>query len=225
MRFIINILTENKKKDIKNFLNKVICIPDIMEDYDYSSYCAQYRIYQYAILEFSNDLSNEEKKSFYKTLEILSKYNKNIEVNILTSNNFSENFQLKIIKNYSNLNIQFIDSLEVLKTNVLNKLGYYNNEGILEYKDLKYNQKNQEIFFKDELIKIQGKKSLYVLLFLLRNKKEIVNNETILNAVWEEPENVNLNNVELAILNIRKALKIDKDELIHTYHRHGYLLN
>ncbi len=98
----------------------------------------------------------------------------------------------------------------------------FGGTNIIEIEDLVINPDEEKIYFKDEDIDLKGK-PFEVLTHLARHRDQIVSKEQLLDAIWEEPELVTPNVIEVAINQIRqkmdKPLKIDT---IETVRRRGY---
>jgi len=98
----------------------------------------------------------------------------------------------------------------------------FGGTNIIEIVDLTINPDEEKIFFKGDEIELKGK-PFEVLTHLARHRDQIVSKEQLLDAIWEEPELVTPNVIEVAINQIRqkmdKPLKIDT---IETVRRRGY---
>lgn len=98
----------------------------------------------------------------------------------------------------------------------------FGGTNVIEIEDLVINPDEERIHFKDKEIELKGK-PFEVLTHLARHRDQIVSKEQLLDAIWEEPELVTPNVIEVAINQIRqkidKPLKIDT---IETVRRRGY---
>ncbi len=93
---------------------------------------------------------------------------------------------------------------------------------IIEIDDLIINPEEEKIIYKSEEIELKGK-PFEVLTHLAMNRDQIVSKEQLLDAIWEEPELVTPNVIEVAINQIRQ--KMDKPlgiTTIETVRRRGY---
>jgi two-component system OmpR family response regulator len=93
---------------------------------------------------------------------------------------------------------------------------------IIEIDDLIINPEEEKIIYMGEEIELKGK-PFEVLTHLAMNKDQIVSKEQLLDAIWEEPELVTPNVIEVAINQIRQ--KMDKPlgiTTIETVRRRGY---
>ncbi len=93
---------------------------------------------------------------------------------------------------------------------------------IIEIEDLIINPEEEKIIYQGEEIELKGK-PFEVLTHLAMHKDQIVSKEQLLDAIWEEPELVTPNVIEVAINQIRQ--KMDKPleiTTIETVRRRGY---
>ena len=96
------------------------------------------------------------------------------------------------------------------------------SSNIIEIEDLLINPEEEKIIFQGEEIELKGK-PFEVLTHLAMHKDQIVSKEQLLDAIWEEPELVTPNVIEVAINQIRQ--KMDKPlgiTTIETVRRRGY---
>ena len=81
---------------------------------------------------------------------------------------------------------------------------------------------NKKIEYDDKIVSLNGK-TFDILAYLALRKQRVFSKDEIINALWEEPEYVSDNTVEVAINQIRKRLKsILGFQVIHTVRRRGY---
>ena len=93
---------------------------------------------------------------------------------------------------------------------------------IIEIEDLIINPEEEKIIYQGNEIELKGK-PFEVLTHLAIHKDQIVSKEQLLDAIWEEPELVTPNVIEVAINQIRQ--KMDKPlniTTIETVRRRGY---
>lgn len=93
---------------------------------------------------------------------------------------------------------------------------------IIEIDELIINPEEEKIIYKENEIELKGK-PFEVLTHLAMHKDQIVSKEQLLDAIWEEPELVTPNVIEVAINQIRQ--KMDKPlniTTIETVRRRGY---
>ena len=81
---------------------------------------------------------------------------------------------------------------------------------------------SKSIEYDDKIVSLNGK-TFDILAYLALRKQRVFSKDEIINALWEEPEYVSDNTVEVAINQIRKRLKsILGFQVIHTVRRRGY---
>jgi len=98
----------------------------------------------------------------------------------------------------------------------------FGGTSIIEIEDLVIDPDEEKITFKGVEIELKGK-PFEVLTHLARHRDQIVSKEQLLDAIWEEPELVTPNVIEVAINQIRQ--KMDKPleiSTIETVRRRGY---
>lgn len=93
---------------------------------------------------------------------------------------------------------------------------------IIEVEDLIINPEEEKIIYQGEEIELKGK-PFEVLTHLAMHKDQIVSKEQLLDAIWEEPELVTPNVIEVAINQIRQKMDKPLDiTTIETVRRRGY---
>jgi two-component system OmpR family response regulator len=98
----------------------------------------------------------------------------------------------------------------------------FGGTNVIEIDDLVINPDEEKIEYAGEEIELKGK-PFEVLTHLARHRDQIVSKEQLLDAIWEEPELVTPNVIEVAINQIRQ--KMDKPlniSTIETIRRRGY---
>jgi two-component system OmpR family response regulator len=98
----------------------------------------------------------------------------------------------------------------------------FGGSNIIEIEDLIINPEEEKIIYQEKEIELKGK-PFEVLTHLARHRDQIVSKEQLLDAIWEEPELVTPNVIEVAINQIRQ--KMDKPlniTTIETVRRRGY---
>jgi len=98
----------------------------------------------------------------------------------------------------------------------------FGGSNVIEIDDLSINPQEEKVVYKGKEIELKGK-PFEVLTHLARHRDEIVSKEQLLDAIWEEPELVTPNVIEVAINQIRQ--KMDKPlgiQTIETVRRRGY---
>ena len=110
---------------------------------------------------------------------------------------------------------------EILVVRIEAKLRF-GDSNIIEIENLIINPEEEKIIYNGEEIELKGK-PFEVLTHLAIHKDQIVSKEQLLDAIWEEPELVTPNVIEVAINQIRQ--KMDKPlniTTIETVRRRGY---
>lgn len=96
------------------------------------------------------------------------------------------------------------------------------SSNLIKLGDLCIVPEEEKIFYKDIEIEVKGK-SFEVLTHLARLKGQIVSKEQLLNAIWDEPELVTPNVIEVAINQIRQKMdNVLNSPTIETVRRRGY---
>ena len=98
----------------------------------------------------------------------------------------------------------------------------FGGSNIIEIEELIINPEEEKITYQGKEIELKGK-PFEVLTHLARHRDQIVSKEQLLDAIWEEPELVTPNVIEVAINQIRQ--KMDKPlgiTTIETVRRRGY---
>ena len=98
----------------------------------------------------------------------------------------------------------------------------FGGTNLIEIEDLVINPDEEKITYKGQEIELKGK-PFEVLTHLARHRDQIVSKEQLLDAIWEEPELVTPNVIEVAINQIRQ--KMDKPlniATIETVRLRGY---
>ncbi|PAF45493.1 homeostatic response regulator transcription factor HsrA [Helicobacter sp. 11S02629-2] len=112
-------------------------------------------------------------------------------------------------------------NIEILLARIETRLKLIKSN-IIEIEDLVIIPDEERIMFKGKEVEVKGK-PFEVLTHLARHKDQIVSKEQLLNAIWEEPELVTPNVIEVAINQIRQKMdKILGIDTIETVRRRGY---
>ena len=98
----------------------------------------------------------------------------------------------------------------------------FGGSSIIEIDNLIINPEEEKIIYKNQEIELKGK-PFEVLTHLARHRDQIVSKEQLLDAIWEEPELVTPNVIEVAINQIRQKMDKPLDiTTIETVRRRGY---
>jgi two-component system OmpR family response regulator len=98
----------------------------------------------------------------------------------------------------------------------------FGGSNVIDISGLEINPEEEKIVYDNKEIELKGK-PFEVLTHLARHRDQIVSKEQLLDAIWEEPELVTPNVIEVAINQIRQ--KMDKPlgiTTIETVRRRGY---
>lgn len=98
----------------------------------------------------------------------------------------------------------------------------FGSTNVIQIGELTIDPDEEKIIYKDQEVELKGK-PFEVLTHLARHSDQIVSKEQLLDAIWEEPELVTPNVIEVAINQIRQ--KMDKPlniSTIETVRRRGY---
>lgn len=98
----------------------------------------------------------------------------------------------------------------------------FGGTNVIDVGDLVIDPDEEKIYYRSEEIELKGK-PFEVLTHLAKHKDQIVSKEQLLDAIWEEPELVTPNVIEVAINQIRQKLDKPLDiSTIETVRRRGY---
>ncbi|EPZ95271.1 response regulator-like transcription factor HsrA [Helicobacter pylori] len=112
-------------------------------------------------------------------------------------------------------------SIKALVARIEARLRFWGSN-VIEIGDLTINPDEEKIIYKGREVEVKGK-PFEVLTHLARHRDQIVSKEQLLDAIWEEPEMVTPNVIEVAINQIRQ--KMDKPlgiSTVETVRRRGY---
>ena len=140
---------------------------------------------------------------------------------IVLSEDDSKNVEIEYLKSGASDFIKVPFDLDIIGARINALLKYPIGE-ILEIGDLTLDLNDEQVIYKDKEINLRGK-PFQILTYLVRNKNKVISKTKLLNAIWEEPEFVTPNVIEIAINTIRN--KIDKQvgtQYIETIRRRGY---
>ena len=188
---------------------------DISQSFDDARYLIDIRNYDLILLDWplsmSNvtDLINEAKKKSSKSSVII------------ISERQDRLSEIEALKGGADDYVRKPLDLELLMVRIEAKLRF-GASNIIEIEELIINPEEEKIIYQGREIELKGK-PFEVLTHLARHKDHIVSKEQLLDAIWEEPELVTPNVIEVAINQIRQ--KMDKPlgiTTIETVRRRGY---
>lgn len=214
MRILIIEDNEEVNQQISEIINQKEYQFDIAQSSADAKYLIEIRNYELVILSWpqtvkSLDLINTIKEEAPKTsIIVISEDNtKDSEIDALKSG--ADDFMSKPL------------DYDILAVRMEAKLRF-GISNIIEIEDLIINPEEEKIIYQDTEIELKGK-PFEVLTHLAMHKDQIVSKEQLLDAIWEEPELVTPNVIEVAINQIRQKMDKPLDiTTIETVRRRGY---
>ena len=191
-----------------------ICIVDVAKDlYDATNF-TDFRHYELIIV-----VDEGEKYTLEKYSNEVKKKKRETKIIVLTKN---EKNQIPLFNlGVDDVMVNFIDSTEVIAVRVLSNMRKLFGTTI-DVGKLVIDIANKKIEYDDKIVSLNGK-TFDILAYLALREDRVFSKDEIINALWEEPEYVSDNTVEVAINQIRKRLKsILGFQVIHTVRRRGY---
>ncbi len=191
-----------------------ICIVDNAKDlYDATNF-TDFRHYELIIVVDEN-----QKYSFEKYSKEIKKKKRETKIIVITS--MPKNQILLFDLGADEVITDYIDSAELIAARVLSNMRNLFGTHI-DIGKLVIDIGNKKIEYDDKIVSLNGK-TFDILAYLALREERVFSKDEIINALWEEPEYVSDNTVEVAINQIRKRLKsILGFQVIHTVRRRGY---
>ncbi len=188
---------------------------DIAQNLGDAKYYLDIRNYDLVLLSWNNDdsvklsLIADMKKEAHKTSVIVLSERTDRESEIEALKSGADDFVRKPL------------DYDILLVRIEAKLRF-GASNIIEIEDLIINPEEEKIIYQGEEIELKGK-PFEVLTHLAMHKDQIVSKEQLLDAIWEEPELVTPNVIEVAINQIRQKMDKPLDiSTIETVRRRGY---
>jgi DNA-binding response OmpR family regulator len=202
-------------KELESELAKYfICIVDSARDlYDATNF-TDFRHYELIII-----VDEGERYTLEKYSNEVKKKKRETKIIVLTDDieNQIPLFSLGV----DDVLINHIDSAELIAVRVLSNMRKLFGTQI-DVGKLVIDIANKKIEYDDKIVSLNGK-TFDILAYLALREERVFSKDEIINALWEEPEYVSDNTVEVAINQIRKRLKsILGFQVIHTVRRRGY---
>jgi two-component system OmpR family response regulator len=188
---------------------------DIAENIEDARYFLDIRNYNLVLV----DWTMTDAKAADVIKEIKEKHTKT-SVIVLSPEPDKEN-EINALKSGADDYIKKPVDLDILHVRIEAKLRF-GASNIIEINELIISPEEEKIIYNGEDIELKGK-PFEVLTHLAMHKDQIVSKEQLLDAIWEEPELVTPNVIEVAINQIRQ--KMDKPleiTTIETVRRRGY---
>ncbi|XPV70147.1 MAG: winged helix-turn-helix transcriptional regulator [Halarcobacter sp.] len=209
----MRLLSYNIDENLTTYMEDIY-ITDIAEDLEDAAYHSEVRYYNLILIKENN---------FFACKDILKGVNSQVTAVIIITDNSSKEFELELLK---------LGALSILKEPVSNefilaKIESTHRENFkkeIPFKD-RYSINTEEKSFNDDQSKVYLKgKSFAILSYLIKNKhRPPISKDELLHAIWEEPEMVSDNVIEVNINNIRNNLKKEFNEnFIETVRHRGY---
>jgi len=215
MRILIIENDVELSKELSNLLQANDYQCDIAENLGDARYYLDIRNYDLVLIAW-NDLDNVKislitdiKKSAHETSVIVLSSHLEKEKEIAALKGGADDFIRKPL------------DYDILLIRIEAKLRF-GASNIIEIEDLIINPEEEKIIYQGEEIELKGK-PFEVLTHLAIHKDQIVSKEQLLDAIWEEPELVTPNVIEVAINQIRQKMDKPLDiSTIETVRRRGY---
>jgi len=191
-----------------------ICIVDSARDlYDATNF-TDFRHYELIII-----VDEGERYTLEKYSNEVKKKKRETKIIVLTDDNKNQIalFGLGV----DDVIVEFTNSAELIAARVLSNMRKLFGTQI-DVGKLVIDITNKKIEYDDKIVSLNGK-TFDILAYLALREDRVFSKDEIINALWEEPEYVSDNTVEVAINQIRKRLKsILGFQVIHTVRRRGY---
>lgn len=216
MRILIIEQDENISKALSDILNAKKYQTDMAENLKDGKYYVSIRNYDLII---SNWFLSDAKGS--DIVNIIKEKAPKVPVIIMSSKDFQQ-VEISALNNGADDYIQYpCSSNEVILARISARLRSWGSS-LIEIGELAINPDEEKIIYQGKEIEVKGK-PFEVLTHLAKHRDQIVSKEQLLDAIWEEPELVTPNVIEVAINQIRQ--KMDKPlgiSTIETVRRRGY---
>ena len=188
---------------------------DVAENINDAKYYLDIRNYDLVLLAWSQEnLTNVDLIATIKTTAHKTSV-------IIISERIDKDSEIKALKSGADDFIRKPIDMDILLVRIEAKLRF-GISNIIEIADLIINPEEEKIIYQGEEIELKGK-PFEVLTHLAMHKDQIVSKEQLLDAIWEEPELVTPNVIEVAINQIRQKMDKPLDiTTIETVRRRGY---
>lgn len=205
------------KKILERFYEQNSYIIDETYELDDALYHLSVRFYNLVLLQ------NDDIKECLKILN--ANYN-NATAFVIITKRYNKGFEIKLLRNGAICVLKepldselFFAKIETIHRDNFKDVISHNN-----YFDL-INQNKEVVDLKNNHLRIKGK-AYDILTYLVKNKnRPPISKEELIQALWEDPEMVSDNIIEVNINQIRSKLKSRfKKDLIKTVRNRGYKL-
>jgi len=188
---------------------------DVAENMGDAKYYLDIRNYDLVLLAWSQENEN--------TIDLVATIKTDAHKTsvIVISEREDKESEIKALKGGADDFIRKPIDMDILLVRIEAKLRF-GVSNIIEIEDLIINPEEEKIIYQGEEIELKGK-PFEVLTHLAMHKDQIVSKEQLLDAIWEEPELVTPNVIEVAINQIRQKMDKPLDiTTIETVRRRGY---
>ena len=215
MRVLTIGFSEEYAKEVAKEISKhFICILDSAEDiYDATNF-TYFRHYELIIVVDEN-----MKYAMERFVKEIKQKKPDTKIIVITEDpkKQPEFFNLKI----DDVLFNHTDQADLIAARVLANMRHLYGTKI-EVDKMTIDIAKKRIEYDDKIVSLNGK-TFDILVYLALRNQRVFSKDEIINALWEEPEYVSDNTVEVAINQIRKRLKsILGFQVIHTVRRRGY---
>jgi len=215
MRILTVGFDDDYVKDLERELDKYfICIVDSAKDlYDATNF-TDFRHYELVII-----VDEGVRFSLERYVNEVKKKKSETKIMILTDNVYQQSgfFALGV----DDVIYNHCDQPDLIAARVLANMRHLFGTQV-DIGKLVIDIANKKIEYDEKIVSLNGK-TFDILAYLALRKQRVFSKDEIINALWEEPEYVSDNTVEVAINQIRKRLKsILGFQVIHTVRRRGY---
>jgi two-component system OmpR family response regulator len=215
VRILIIENDEKLSKELSDILLAQNYQCDLAENISDARYMLDIRNYDLVLLSWDQtantniDIIGEIKRDAHKTSVIV------------LSDRVDKDSEIKALRTGADDFIRKPLDFDILLVRVEAKLRF-GASNIIEIDELIINPEEEKIIYEGEEIELKGK-PFEVLTHLAMHKDQIVSKEQLLDAIWEEPELVTPNVIEVAINQIRQKMDKPLDiSTIETVRRRGY---
>jgi two-component system OmpR family response regulator len=216
MRLLVMESDPRQSDLLKEKLSGIDYQTDMTENLKDGDYYVDIRNYDLIII--NADLKDGKIPDMIRKIKEKSQFKTGV---MLISNKYNIDHELMAFENGADDYCIVGEDLRVFSARVKARLKL-GGSSIIEIEYLVINPEEEKILYKNKEIELKGK-PFEVLTHLARHKTQIVSKEQLLDAIWEEPELVTPNVIEVAINQIRQ--KMDKPlniSTIETIRRRGY---
>lgn len=215
MRILIIENDEKLNKALSEILNTKKYQTDIAENLKDGKYYVSIRNYDLVVANWA--LSGT---SVADIINAIKEKSPKVPIIIISSQN-SDDIEIKALNSGADDYIKQPCLPEIFIARVEARLRSWGSN-LIEIGDLVINPDEEKIIYKGQEIEVKGK-PFEVLTHLAKHRDQIVSKEQLLDAIWEEPELVTPNVIEVAINQIRQKMDKPLDiSTIETVRRRGY---